>query len=196
MAQNSQIDNSATLEAQIRECFGRVVYSTKTHEKDADLCMEKLNFVKLAQILLSAITTGGIITALLGDPSVNILAMIIAVIFSTLQLMLNMYMKEVDPGQKAEKHKKTAIELWDVRESYLSILSDLLTGNINLEIARKKRDNLQDMLVEIYSTAPRTTPKAYRLASKALKINNEMTFSAEEIDNFLPEALRKGCPAK
>jgi hypothetical protein len=32
------------LEAQIRECFGRVVYSTKTHEKCADNSMEKLRW--------------------------------------------------------------------------------------------------------------------------------------------------------
>ncbi|MGQ7392087.1 hypothetical protein ACTGVH_10415 [Streptococcus suis] len=33
--------------------------------------------------------------------------------------------------------------------------------------------------------------KAYKIASKALKENEEFTFSDEEIDKFLPESLRR-----
>lgn len=191
MDQNFPQHDRAALEAQIRECFGRVAYSMKTHEKDADLCMRKLSLVKWAQILLSAITTGGLATALLGDPSLNYQSMVAAAICSTLQLVLNTYMKDVDPGQKAEKHKKTAIELWDVRESYLSILTDFLSDSIDIKTAGIKRDYIQTRLIEIYKTAPRTTRKAYKLAGKGLKVKEEMTFSTEELDKFLPEALRK-----
>jgi len=191
MGQNSPQHNRAALEAQIRECFGRVVYSTKTHEKDADQCTKKLSRVKWAQILLSGITTGGLITAFFGDPSVNYWAMLGATICSTLQFILNAYTKDVDPGQKAERYKKTAGELWDVRETYLSILTDLCDPNADLDAVRIKRDQLQARLVEIYKTGPRTTNKAYELAGQGLKIKEEMTFSTEEIDYFLPEDLRK-----
>lgn len=193
MEQTTQVDGRATaLEAQIRECFGRVVYSTKTHEKCADLCMNRLQQVKVAQVILSAITTGGLLTALLGDPKVSYWATVASAIVSTILLVLSAYMKDVDPGQQAEKHKKTASELWDVRESYLSILSDLHDGYVDLESARGKRNELQTKLANIYATAPRTTPKAYGIASDGLKQHEEMTFSKEEIDQFLPSALRKG----
>lgn len=191
MDQNSPQHNRAALEAQIRECFGRVVYSTKTHEKDTDLCTKKLSHVKWTQILLSAITTGGLITAFFGDPAVNYWAMLAATICSTLQLVLNAYMKDVDPGQKAERYKKTAVELWDVRETYLSILTDLCDPKADLDAVRIKRDQLQSKLVEIYKAGPRTTNKAYELAGQGLKVKEEMTFSTEEIDYFLPEDLRK-----
>lgn len=185
----------SALEAQMRECFGRVVYSTKTHEKCADLCMGRLQWVKIAQIILSAITTGGLITALLGDPKVTQVATVVSTLFSTVLLVLTAYMKDVDPGQQAEKHKKTASELWDIRESYLSMLTDLHDGSLDIAATRKKRDELQTRLASIYATAPRTNAKAYGIASDGLKAQEEMTFSDEEIDKFLPATLRRASPA-
>lgn len=192
MEQTTQADPGKTaLEAQMRECFGRVVYSTKTHEKCADLCMERLQWIKIAQIVLSAITTGGLLTAILGDPKISHEATVVSTLFSTALLVLTAYMKDVDPGQQAEKHKKTASELWDIRESYLSILSDLHDGGLDITESREKRDELQSRLATIYSTAPRTNSKAYGIASNGLKAQEEMTFSDEEIDKFLPATLRR-----
>jgi len=192
MEQNFQPDTEKTaLESQIRECFGRVVYATKTHEKDADLCMEWLGRVKLAQIILSALTTGGLVTVLVGEHDTSQIAAIVSAIISTMLLVLNAYIKDVDPGQQAEQHKKTATELWDVRESYLSLLADLQAAEADIGPIRKKRDELQSTLAGIYSSAPRTPPKAYQYASQGLKMREEMTFTDEEIDKFLPETLRR-----
>lgn len=192
MGQATQAESgNAALEAQIRESFGRVVYSTKTHEKCADLCMGRLQWIKIAQIVLSAITTGGLLTALLGDLKVAYGATVVSALFSTILLVLTAYMKDVDPGQQAEKHKKTASELWDIRESYLSILSDLHDGNLDIPSVREKRDELQSRLASIYASAPRTNAKAYGIASDGLKAHEEMTFADEEIDKFLPAALRR-----
>ena len=191
MEQTTKNNEISSLEAQIRECFGRVGYTTKTHEKSSDLCVSKLARVKLSQIVLSALTTGGLVAAIFGDPKVSQCAIIIATVLSTLLLILNSYMKEVDLGQQAEKHKKTACELWDVRESYLSILTDIHDGHIDIEGSRKKRDDLQARLVTIYESAPRTMPKAYKEAGIGLKEREELTFSDEEIDAFLPKSLQR-----
>ena len=192
MEQNSQPDvEKSALKSQLRECFGRLVYATKTHEKDADLCMQWLGRVKLAQIVLSALTTGGLVTVLVGEHDTSQIAAIVSAVISTALLVLNAYVKDIDPGHQAEQHKKTATELWNIRESYLSILADLQAIEIDMDLVRKKRDELQTELVGIYSSAPRTTPKAYKYASRGLKMREEMTFSDEEIDKFLPEALRK-----
>lgn len=190
MEQHSQ--DSAILEAQIRECFGRVVYSTKAHEKSADACTHRLAWIKGFQIVLAALTTGGLLVAVFGDPKVSQLATISATVVSTLLLTINSYMKDVDPGQQAEKHKKTASELWNVRESYLSLLTDIRGGAVTGDDARKKRDDLQAHLVEVYASAPRTKKSAYQEASVGLKNREELTFRDEEIDKFLPVALRCG----
>ncbi len=192
MEQISQCNvEKSALESQIRECFGRVVYATKTHEKDADLCMQWLARIKLSQIVLSALITGGLVIVLAGEQNTSQIAAVVSAIISTVLLILNAYIKEVDHGQQAEQHKKTATELWNIRESYLSILTDLQAVEVDIDLVRKKRDELQNELTGIYSSAPRTTPKAYKHASQGLKMREEMTFSDEEIDKFLPETLRK-----
>ena len=48
----------------MRDCYGRVVYSHKTHEKCADILLSRLSTIKLWQIILSSITTAGFIAAL------------------------------------------------------------------------------------------------------------------------------------
>ena len=40
------------LESQIRECFGRVVWTHKTHEKCSDIYAEQLKSLKTKEILL------------------------------------------------------------------------------------------------------------------------------------------------
>ena len=78
-----------------------------------------------------------------------------------------------------------------MRESYLSILTDLRDGNIDLKSVRTLRDDLQDKLTTIYASAPRTNSKTHGIASEGLKNHEEMTFSDDEIDQFLPALLRK-----
>ena len=60
MVQNSPVDKSPeleVLESQIRECFGRVVYSHKTQEKCADIVLSLHKKLKLLLIIISAIVT-------------------------------------------------------------------------------------------------------------------------------------------
>lgn len=186
MGQDSQAEQKILLEAQIRECFGRVVYSHKCQEKCADIALRINSNIKLLQIILSAITTAGLFVVVFGESKI---AAIFATIVSTILLALNAYTKNFDLAGIAEKHKEAASELWNIRESYLSLLTDFL--GLSVEDITKKRDELQQALANIYKGAPRTNSKAYQEARKALKVNEELTFSDAEIDAFLPKALRK-----
>ena len=184
MDQNSK----QLLEAQIRECYGRVVWSHKTQEKCADIITKRNNQLKIAQIVLSALTTTGLVTTIFGDV---IWVKIISAIFSAALLLLNTYLKSKDLGAIAQQHSDAAADIWNIRESYLSLITDLKMDDIDIETIRKKRDRLQDRLATIYKGSPRTISEAYKEAQKALKINEEMTFSDDEIDIFLPVELRK-----
>lgn len=181
-------DTITILEAQIRECYGRVAYSHKTHEKCADLYNNRLRWIKMGQIILSAITTGGIIYSLFGDSTFS---GIIAATTSTILLILNFYTKNYDLRELEQVHARVATQLWNIRESYLSLLTDIAIGDQQLDSIREKRDIPQEQLKNIYQTAPRTLDKAYIKAQAALKFNDELTFSDEEIDNLLPARLRK-----
>lgn len=65
MDQNSQHDFK--LESQIRECFGKVAYTHKAHEKCADYLENKSRYIKTVQVILSAITTGGFLYSIFGN---------------------------------------------------------------------------------------------------------------------------------
>lgn len=185
MDQNSPID---VLEAQIRECYGRVVWSHKTQEKCADILSSRNSSFKIVQIILSALTTSGILITIFGD---NKIVGIVSVLISTILLALNTYLKDYDLGEVTQKHANSANLLWDVREKYLSLLTDIRSGVIEESEIRNRRDDLQKELLNVYKGSPRTLGKAYTEASSALKTNEELTFSDEEIDTFLPKALHK-----
>lgn len=176
------------LEAQIRECYGRAVWSHKTQEKCADIIMKRNNLLKWMQIILSTLTTTGLVVTIFGDV---LWVKITSAIISAALLLLNTYLKSKDLGTIAQQHSDAAADIWNIRESYLSLITDLKMDDANEESIRKKRDLFQERLATIYKGSPRTISKAYKEATKALKLNEEMTFSDEEIDCFLPVELRK-----
>ena len=179
----------STLEDQIRECFARVAWTHKTHEKCADMLNARLARIKFWQIVLSAITTTGILAAVFGESAEIGIA---TAIISFLLTIINTYVKQYDLGGMAQKHADSAIYIWNIRESYLSLLTDIRSKSVDLNEVRKRRDSLQEDLLEVYRGSPRTVAKAYDKASKALKNMEELTFSNQEIDAFLPKSLKKG----
>lgn len=191
MAQDSQVKNKQPidiLEGQIRECFGKVVYTHKTQEKCADIALTTHNQIKLLQIILSVATTTGIFITILGK---NQLSAILSIIVSTLLTILNTYTKDYDLGAISQRHTEAASQLWSIRESYFSLLTDIKTRKLDIEKIMNKRDILQKELADIYQGAPRTNIKAYRAAVKGLKVDEELTFTDKEIDMFLPKELRR-----
>ncbi|MBQ3690260.1 MAG: SLATT domain-containing protein [Bacteroidales bacterium] len=147
------------------------------------------NALKIIQIILSALTTSGLIAVILSNN--NSIATYISTFLSAILLGINLYCKNNDLGGLAQKHASAAVDLWNIRESYLSLLTDINSETIEIEQVIIKRDELQNKLKDIYKGAPRTIAKAYDNASQALKQNEEMTFSNEEINILLPEKLRK-----
>lgn len=177
------------LEDQIRECFARVVYSHKTHEKQGDLCATTLTRYKIVQIALAAVTTSGALAILFTD---DFILKCITASVSLISLFVTGYMKGFDPGAAAQKHRDTAADLWAIRESYLSLLTDFASGKIDDGLARERRDYLQNSLAAIYKSAPGTSGKAYAKAQNGLQKLEDYTFNPGEIDKFLPPALKQG----
>lgn len=177
------------LESQVRECFGRCAYTHKTHEKMAERYSTSLRKVKWAQIVLSALAAGGAIGVLFEKNSL-IFAYATATL-SIILLILNSYVKDLDPGQTAQKHREAASDIWNIREAYLSLLTDIRDPNFALIDLRSRRDDLQVQLHKIYRSAPHTDGKAYGQAQDALKNKEDLTFSDKEIDAFLPQPLKR-----
>jgi hypothetical protein len=185
------------LESQVRECFGRCAYTHKTQKKMADRCGSRLRIVKWTQIVLSALTTAGAVGVIFKKDSQFF--PYATVMLALLTLILNSYVKDLDPGKASQIHRETASDIWNVRESYLSLLTDIRDPSFSLAELRKRRDELQSRLAKIYRSAPHTDGKAYAKAQDALKNKEDLTFSDAEIDAFLPGPLKRstmpGSPA-
>ena len=184
------MDNSISIiESQLRECYGRAVYSHKTHEKCADILLTRLSRLKLWQIGLSAVTTGSFLTTIMGSGRE---AAVIGIVASTILFALNAYTKNYDLGELAQKHKQAANDIWLIREQYLSLLIDLAAGTKLADELQIERDRLVVALHGVYAGSPSTTYTAYTRAQDALKNQEEMTFSDDELDSLLPKQLRRG----
>jgi hypothetical protein len=181
-------ESRSILEGQLREGYGRVVYSHKTHEKCADLLLSRHAHIQISQIVLSAITTGGLLAAVFGTAR---WATITALIVSACLVGLNSYMKDNDLGADAQKHRQAAADLWFIREQYQSLLVDVAMREKPLEALQEQRDKLISDLRDIYKGAPSTNYKAYKKAQEALQRLEDMTFSDAEIDAFLPKELKR-----
>jgi len=190
MHSRAEVDVSAneTLEGQLREMYWRLAYTQKTHEKMADACATTFRRVKGIEIALSALSSGSFLVALLGDSPAGSIA---GAILSTVLLGILLYFKEGAIGELGQRHSETAAKLWGLRECMLGLLVDFKEG-VALDEVRRRRDLINEKIERVYLSAPRTTPKAYAEAQKALKSSEELFFSDAELDRMLPRPLRKG----
>lgn len=175
------------LNASLREAFGRVVYSHKTHEKAREIESDRMTFVKWTNIILTTLTSA----SLLGTIITNAHTLLyLSSALAAMMLAFTIFQFSFDPAGAADKHRMTANELWYLRERYCNLLADVRRGVRDEEVTRR-RDELTDELNEVYSHAPSTSSRAYRKAQEALKISEDMTFSAAEINRFLPKELHE-----
>ncbi|NUU06443.1 SLATT domain-containing protein [Leifsonia sp. C5G2] len=176
--------------AQVREAFGRVAYTHKTHEKQADICFTKHRWQQGVLIALTAISSGTFLVAVVSKFAPTTVTSLVTSTVAVLVTWVTLGAKTFRFHEEAEAHRDIASRLWDVRESYVSLIADLMSAVIADDAARARRDELQQTTRAAYSSAPRTTQRAYDRAKEGLKNNEELTFSSRELDLLLPETLR------
>jgi ABC-type multidrug transport system fused ATPase/permease subunit len=171
--------------SQIREEFGRVVYTTVARHKQADRLLKGDKTMRIIQIILSVVSISGIFGVIFSAGALQI----VSAVFSFLLLLVNMIMLKSSDQQQAQQQREAAEQLWLIREEYKSLLTDF--SSLGLEKVRAKRDELQRRTNKINSNAPSVDEKSYKQAQKAIKEQDEQSFSDKEIDDLLPESLRR-----
>lgn len=193
-------DKVKLLNSQIRNSYGNVFWTHKIHEKDADIYRTWNNWLKISQIILSAISTTGIVYILFGvskntplqDGCYDCvrLAAFLSSAISALLLIANSLSKGYDLGELSASHGATALKLLDLREEYLSLLYDIKARSIGVEDIQHRRDELKERTLAVYANAPRTTSNGYDKAAKAIE-NGEPFFSKESLNKILPVELQE-----
>ena len=186
MERSSRASQGYKLESQIREAYGRVTYTQTCHEKKIKRLLIINENIKIAQIVLSAMTTGSFVVTLISDEKISAM---VGSSLSLILLILNTYVKNFNLTEMAQEHQKASDLLWKIREEYVSLLTDFEI--LDMGEIMEKRDELQNRTAEVYSNSPRTDSKSYKEAQKALKTEEEQTFSEKEIDVMLPNSIRR-----
>lgn len=194
MAPPSPSDPLFALESQIRECYGRAAYTHTTHMNTARELGKWQSGAKWMNIVISALITGGAIKTVASPDAYW--APYATMILSIGSVLLNAYLKNFDPGGLAQRHRDAAQEVWNIRESYLSLITDIVVGKTPVEELQKRRDTLQSNLLKIYKGSPTSSNSAYAKAQVELKQKEALTFSEVELDNLLPPELRRSDRAK
>lgn len=175
--------------SEIRDSFGRVVYTHKIHEKEREIQSGLSTFSKWVNILLGAVTLGGLLAAL---TETFPWALWVGVVVGILNVGYMLAQLSFDPQRRAGLHRAAAKQLLSVRDGYQTLIADVMAGVLDEETARRRRDELDIVAQEAYRLAPDTGRLAYRWAMRGLKVKQDKTLSNEEVDAFLPEGLRAG----
>jgi conflict system pore-forming effector with SLATT domain len=176
-----------TLLDHLRLTFGHVVYRQKAHADIARSMARRTRWIRGAEALLMAATVFTAVASAFGKGQAFSIASAILAGAALITLIVHL---AFDFDATARAHATCAARLWQVRERYRALLSDLSDGALEVDAGRRMRDALALELHAIYQDAPPADREAFEAAGRAAA--HEGALTDEEIDVFLPRSLRKG----
>jgi len=169
-------DDVDVLKKQLLKLYANVQYTFIAHWKIINRLDRRNKILKLVQILITALLTGGIINTIISG--LSNLAWLGGVL-SAVELGINLYTLDSAFTNQIKLHKDAADELWYVRERYESVLVDYDSHAKN-EV-RTIRDELIDKVNKINKHYPGTDVKGFKQAKKHI---NDYLFEKGEAENL------------
>lgn len=176
------------IESEIRQIFATIVWNHKIHEKQCDINSFWYTLLEFFKIFSSTITTSGLLACFFVD---DVKLKIATTIFSAICLFITSFYKTYNLKESKDSHKKSALEFLELKNETICILSDMKIKHIDIEEAICKRNQILSKYHSICKESLNTSDKAVKKASKALKLQQDNTFSNKEINSYLPIELRK-----
>jgi hypothetical protein len=177
----------------VRQSFASTVFTHKVQEVAAENQEKNVFKVKIANVVLVAIV---LVLMLLqvSNPEQLIFTYLGAGI-TTAEIIFLVIQLTFDFEQKVIMHKNSALKYLGLRDAYRGLITDIMSEKILTTEVTARRDLFQREYQIISDLAPQTSGKEYTEAQKRLNRRGavegeEFTWSDEEIDWFLPEALR------
>jgi len=175
---------SLTLLDHLRLTFSQVVERHKAHMQTAQSHARWNRRLRGSEALLM----GGVGIAAVGAAFGHgqVLSIVAAVLASTALIVLLVHLT-FDFETSAQAHATCCTHLWQIRERYRALLSDLHDGVLDVAEARLRRDKLMDELRVIYEKTPVTQLKDHQ----GLRRNAESAAGSDLVDEeaelFLPK---------
>lgn len=147
------------LKDQIIDSAANVQYTYSAHWIIVNGLKKKLKAFKIAQIIMTSISTGGFLaTVISGIPQLSW----IGGLPSAVALGINLYMLSFNLPECIKEHTDAANELWEVKEIYKSLIVDF--DDIDNDEIINRRDSLISMVSKINKKYPGTDEKSFKRA--------------------------------
>lgn len=176
------------LESTVRNTYGSVVWSHKIQEKQADIYTTRYRRMETVKIWAASLTSAGIVSLVFTDA---LWVKLISAFISFISIFVSAFFKSFDLKTMISAHKKSAVDTLAIRDELITLMLQIRMKKESPDILLAKYEELMDRLHKVYAEAPTTTDKAVEEARVALNIQKDNTFFNEEVDSYLPEALRK-----
>lgn len=177
--------------------FGKMIWTHKIQEKQADIYMGKSKWLKTKMAFWTVLTTTSAIMVAINQ-ILQVLncewaGNIITALFAGISSYYVLRYKDESYESKAKENKNYAAKCRLIRNEYESLLTDIKSDRVtNLDEIAMRRDILEKDEDTLFSgeIAPHTSLEAYKEAEKALKQNKEAISEQDELASIIPENLR------
>jgi SMODS and SLOG-associating 2TM effector domain family 4 len=176
-----------SLSDHLRLTFGHIVYRQKAHARVAHT---RIVAGRILRGLEAAFVLGVVLTSLAaayGRGPLYVIAAAVLGVFALITLLVHL---TFDLDASARAHSLAAARLWQIREQYRAVLSDLHDGAIDPAGARQRRDALTSTLRDFLEHAPSVAPQPYQIDDQKASVD-EPALTDAQIDMFLPKSLQK-----
>jgi SMODS and SLOG-associating 2TM effector domain family 4 len=143
----------------VAETLTNISTTHKCHEKEREILESRARTARAANVILTALSSTGIVSVLLGAGSVAIW-ITAAVTFSSLAFTL--WQLQFHPEIDAIAQKEAANDYVSLRNQCRALLTDIDLGHDRDKVRSQHNRILQD-LRSATEKSPPTSPKAYRL---------------------------------
>jgi len=170
----------------LKQKLGNVIYSLKTHEKAIERKTKYILWMKWANIIIVFLILTSIVLQLIFQ---NNICSYIGIGLTIIELALVLIGLNFNYNNEIYEHKKTANDLWNIREQIYNLLVDIKSQNTTIQEVINKRDEIDKYLNIIYKYSLKTSNTDYKKASEVLNNGEKPKSDNEEYKNFLPENL-------
>ena len=171
----------------IRLSFGTVVGAYQGHTGAAVRLSRWDWYGQIATVSLVAVAAAASLLAIRYGPAFQMVAAVTAALafgVSAVQLAF-------DPAPRVYGHRACAARLWALCEKYRALLAEVQDQLLDVPAIISRRDALLQEFAALYEQSPPADRHTYEIAQKALTGPDLGGYSDQELDQFLPQALRR-----
>ncbi len=171
----------------LRLTFGHIVYRQKAHSELAHSRVVWSRALRSVEALLMLGVAFASLSAAYGRGAGYV---IVSAVLGGLALLVLLFQVTFDLEGSSRAHRAAAARLWQIREQFRAVLSDLHDGAIDPAEARRRRDALTDAMHDFLEHAPAVPPQPHQPNEQGM-LTGEPALTDAQIDGMLPESLRR-----